>query len=147
MGKFARISNQGRLLKQVFYPALYLALMFSGCSTPPVPDQTQQEAYNNALSSYSNCRSMLRPYSYGDRCNSVSALSETGQSFNSYIYGSSQKSKSQSVSAAQALSVQTSGLAEIAWQSYLKTLSTAELQEMSLQWKQLASGAKGNDRL
>lgn len=131
----------------------YLA---TACSTQAVPDETQQQAYNTAVSSYTNCATTNRPYSSNDQCNAVYPSSNGSLSYNGYVYGNQHKQIIRgAVNIAESASVNTEdsvlkaaqlesneALLRAAYLASLKTASVDELKELSAQWDQLAREAK-----
>ena len=110
-----------------------LGFLNSSCSSPSVPDETQQQAYDNALSSYDNCSSIRRPVGLTSYCNNI-AGSGGARSYSDYIYG--QENDVRTLSQNQApRSALENALLRAAYASYLATLTPEQLDELAAKWR------------
>ena len=130
--------------------------LVAACSTQAVPDESQQQAYNSAVSSYTNCTTSNRPYSSNDQCNAVYPSNNGSLSYNGYVYGNQHKQIIRgAVNIAESASVNTEdsalkaeqlesneALLRTAYLASLKTASVEELKELSAKWDQLALESK-----
>ena len=129
----------------------YLA---AACSTPVVPDQTQDQAYDTAVSSYTNCTTANRPYNAGDQCNSVYPTNNHALSYNSYVYGKAQVQMSaNAVNVSESASINTESsqksaqsaandaVLRTAFLASLKSATPEELQDLTAKWDALSAQA------
>jgi hypothetical protein len=118
---------------QRFAVIALLGFLNSSCSSPAVPEETQQQAYDNALASYDNCSSIRRPVGLAGYCNNI-AGSGGARSYSDYIYGQENNVRTLSQNDAPQSELESASL-RAAYAAYLATLTPEQLNELAAKWR------------
>lgn len=129
-----------------------LGFMSAGCSTPPVPYEDSEDAYEAAMSSYELCSQRTHPLTSNNYCNQVSSSNSLsynqytyGGVSNPYFYGSNPygpSGKAELASTSEENSqeqIMKQKFFAQAWKQYLQSLDAETLKDLAAQWQELAN--------